>query len=135
MAKLYFEEEGSDLVRESISGCEAVFSSVIAYPEMVSALARRKRDGHLRHNDFMKASSAFERDWEEISKVPVNLDLSFSAGQLSRRHFLRGMDAIHLASACFLAKKIKEGIGFLSADREQNQAAAREKLRIEKFFS
>jgi len=130
LAKLYFEEEDSGPVQRQIKSSKLIFSSVIAYPEMCSALSKRKREGFLKISDYKKTLSIFEQDWEKISKIPVHLELAISAGHLSEKHFLRGMDAVHLASACLLRDELREDIYFLSSDKKQIQAASKENLIV-----
>ncbi len=54
LAKLYFEEEDSGPVQRQIKSSKLIFSSVIAYPEMCSALSKRKREGFLKITDIKK---------------------------------------------------------------------------------
>ncbi|OGR56655.1 MAG: hypothetical protein A3I11_00370 [Elusimicrobia bacterium RIFCSPLOWO2_02_FULL_39_32] len=130
LAKLYFEEEDSGLIQRHVRNSQIIFSSVITYPEFYSALSRRKREGALKTNDYKKTLSIFEQDWIKISKIPVTLELAASAGHLSDKHRLRGMDAVHLASACLLRDELKEDIHFLSSDKKQLQAASKENLVV-----
>jgi predicted nucleic acid-binding protein len=67
--------------------------------------------------------------------MQIDQEVIAEAIELTRRHKLRGYDAVHLASALFLSRALlREGLTapvLLSADRELVEAAQAEGLRVE----
>jgi uncharacterized protein len=103
-----------------------VATSVLAYPEARSALARLLREGGLTRKDQLRAKADLERDWSGFLALPVD-DAWRSAGELAERHGLRAAGSIHLAT--FLALRgLLEGapVQFSSFDERLNLAARRE---------
>lgn len=130
LAKLYFEEEDSNLIQKELTHTETVYSSVITYPEICSAFARRRKEGHFELRDYKKSVALFEEHWQKISKMPVTIEIALAAGHLSQKHSIKGMDSVHLATACLLRDELREDIRFLSSDLKQLQAASKEDLVV-----
>ncbi len=99
LVKLLVEEEGSDLVSQLWDGCDAALSSRLAYPEVCAAVAAAGRNRDLSPRGVASAEREWERYWAAVRPVELTADVQRSAGQLARRHALRGADAVHLASA------------------------------------
>ncbi len=99
LVKLVVEEAGSELAAELWDGCDAPLSSRLAYPEVRAALSAAGRNHDLDEQDLASSERAWERFWAAIRPVELTRDVERHAGQLTRRHALRGADAVHLASA------------------------------------
>lgn len=99
LVKLVVEEAGSDLAADMWDGCDAALSSRLAYPEVRAALAAAGRNHDLDEVDLAAAERAWEEYWAAIRPVELSSSVERHAGQLARRHALRGADAVHLASA------------------------------------
>jgi len=97
--KLVVEEAGSDLAADMWDGCDAAISSRLAYPEVRAALAAAGRNHDLDDKDLATAERAWEEYWAATRPVELTAAVERHAGQLARRHALRGADAVHLASA------------------------------------
>lgn len=97
--KLVVEEPGSDLAADIWDGCDAAVSSRLAYPEVRAALATAGRNHDLDAKDLAIAVRAWEEYWAGTRPVELTSSVERHAGQLTRRHNLRGADAVHLASA------------------------------------
>lgn len=97
--KLLLDESGSDLAVDLWDGCDAAFSSRIAYPEMRAALAAAARNHDLDNHDLAVAEQTWEQYWAAIRPVELTPAVEREAGALASLHALRGADAIHLASA------------------------------------
>lgn len=97
--KLLVEEAGSDLAAELWDGCDAALSSRLAYPEVRAALAATSRNRDLREADVAVAERSWEEYWATTRPVELTSAVERHAGNLARRHSLRGADAVHLASA------------------------------------
>ena len=93
----------------------------ITWVEVLSALARRQREGSLSSNNVAKAIRTFRYDLDTQYQV-VELDrmLTETAGQLVGKHPLRAYDAVQLASALRVqsafARAKSTSLTFLAAD-------------------
>jgi predicted nucleic acid-binding protein len=96
LVKIYVEEAGSDLVWDWVDEAEAVATSCVAYPEAMSAFARRREKGDLDARSFQDVQETLESDWSSFVLLPVR---ERRAGALAVKHLLRGFDAVHLAAA------------------------------------
>ena len=65
----------------------------------------------------------FHRDWNSFHRIHVEDSLARKAGELVRKHKLRGADAIHLASALFLGDQIESPVYFCCFDKFLSEAA------------
>jgi predicted nucleic acid-binding protein len=101
-------------------------SPCVAYPEALSAFARRYRDSDLDEDGFHQVVERFQRDWDGFAVVEVQERL---AGQMTIRHVLRGFDAVHLAAALSPRHAVPT-LTFTSFDNRLNQAAAQEGLTV-----
>ena len=68
-----------------------VYMARITFVEIVSAITRRERGGHLSATDANVARIAFEQDYlNEFRKVEISEALISEAAILARKHGLRG---------------------------------------------
>jgi len=129
LAKLYLSEEGSEYARDLSTSASLRATSVIAYAEMRSVLARKRRTGELHGDECREAVRDFEADWSRLMHVALSEELVSDAGDLADRHALRGMDAIHLASALWLrTQEGRDRIVFPTSDTALVRAAHKEGL-------
>jgi predicted nucleic acid-binding protein len=129
LAKLYISEEGRDHVRDLSASASLRAASVIAYAEMRSVLGRKRRTGELHGDEYREAIRDFEADWTSLTHVALSEELATTAGNLAERHALRGMDAIHLASALWLrTQEGRDRIVFSTSDTALVRAAHGEGL-------
>ena len=124
LVKLVVEERGSDAVDALVATTEYAVSSVIAYAECRSAIARAGKLGRV---DAAAAVRSLDRVWDAVQTLDVDLRLSARAGELASRHLLRGMDALHLASALEMVTP-ELPVAFATFDRALAQAARAERL-------
>jgi predicted nucleic acid-binding protein len=124
LIKLYVLEEGSAEVRDLVARASVVATSVIAYPETRSALARLRREGSLAKPDHERVKREIEADWLGMLSLPLLDAVWRRAGDLAERHGLRGFDSIHLASYLSLRARPEAGpVEFSSFDDRLNRAA------------
>lgn len=126
LVKLVVSEPQSAAVDALVAATEYAVTSVIAYVECRSAIARGARS---RRVDAAAATRSLDRVWESVHTLDVDLRLSARAGDLASRHLLRGMDALHLASALELAGG-ELSVAFATFDRDLAVAARHEGLEI-----
>jgi len=129
LVKLYVEEEGSVLVRETVQRVETVATSAIAYVEARAAFSRRRRERYLSTVDYRRLRREFDADWERYVQLEVTGTLIQKAAELAEAHALRAYDAIHLASAKLLSQRLKEQVLFSSWDLNLSSAARREGMQ------
>jgi predicted nucleic acid-binding protein len=124
LVKLYVEETYSELVRDWAEAAEAVATSRVAYPEALSAFARRRQAGDLTGETFDRVQRAFDSDWPGLVTLPVK---ERPAGTLAVKHLLRGFDAIHLSAAADLVDLLApDSVVFSSFDARLLAAARAE---------
>ena len=94
--------------------------------EVVSAVARRERDGQL---TLSEASAALQRldvlasGWYELQPSPR---LRLTARRLLRVHPLRAADALQLAAAVLAVDREATSLEFVCLDEQLGEAARRE---------
>lgn len=98
----------------------------LAATEVVSALARKRRDGALPAASLAAAKrrlAALEAAWNEVAAVEA---VRARARRLLEVHPLTAADALHLGAALVLVEERPQGVGFVSFDVRLAEAAARE---------
>lgn len=98
LIKLYVHESASEQVRSQVEASSTVVTSIVAYPEARSALARLRREGRLSARQLSTCRLALDRDWTTLVTIGLDAALYQWAGELAERHALRGFDSLHLAS-------------------------------------
>jgi predicted nucleic acid-binding protein len=126
LVKLYVAEADSATIVALVEKAAIVATSVIAYPEVRSALARKRRERSLTTSELARACEQFDTDWLSILALVLTHSLARRAGELTSLHGLRGADAIHLASfERLLASAGDDDVHFSSADHQLGRAALR----------
>jgi len=98
--------------------------------EVVCALARREREGHLTADQTAAAIAALHTvatGWQEI--VPSD-SVQRTAERLLRVHSLRSADSLQLAAAIVAADHDPASLAFVSLDESLNAAARREGFTV-----
>jgi hypothetical protein len=98
----------------------------LAATEVISALARKLRDGSLAPRAFAEAKrrlAAFEVAWNEIDQYEL---VRARARRLLESHPLRAADALHLAAALVAFEERTAGVDLVTFDRRLAEAARRE---------
>ena len=102
LVKLVLDETGSDIAATLWNACDAALSSRLAYPEVCAALAAAGRYHDLTESETTTALTEWDEFWASIRPVELTPTVEHNAGHLTRKHRLRGADAVHLASALTL---------------------------------
>jgi predicted nucleic acid-binding protein len=127
LVKQYIQEAGSKTVLELLKTGEEVYTASLTYPETHAAFSRRTREGRLTPETTRRLARRFDKDWESYDIVIMSGDVLSVARQMLYRHPLRSADAIHLASALFLARTIPSSRwAFVCADGRLCDAAEAE---------
>jgi len=138
LVKRYVDEVGSDWLRATIAPAQLslFFTSRMTIVEVISAFARRAREGSLSSEEFAIARDAFQSDClNEYQIMPPSMTVIDLACALLEQHPLRAYDATHLATALgaqqFLTAQGYPPLTFLSADDRLNHAATAEGLAVD----
>lgn len=124
LAKLYSEEAGSAKIARLVANATVVATSALAYPEVRSALARKRRERRLTARQLETARELFESDWAMLLVLACDDALARSAGALAEKHAIRGADAVHLAAFERLMTSVDDDeVEFSCADDRLNRAA------------
>lgn len=127
LVKQYLHEVGSDTILELLKTGDKVYTASLTYAETHAAFSRRTREGLLTRETTRRLAVRFDKDWESYDIVVMSEDVLILARQMLYRHPLRSADAIHLASALFLARTVAtERWAFICADGRLCDAAEAE---------
>ncbi|MBI2466953.1 MAG: type II toxin-antitoxin system VapC family toxin [Candidatus Rokubacteria bacterium] len=128
LVKLYVEEEGSAAARGAVEGAELIATSAVAYVEARAAFVRRRHEGWLRARDYRRVVRDLDTDWDRYLVVEVRESLIREGARLAETHRLKAYDAIHLASASVVYRRLGAPFVFASWDLALERAAKREGL-------
>ena len=128
LAKLLRAERGQEIARAAFDGAGTRATSAISYPEVCATLAAWHP---LQASPGARdARAELDRSWPVLFVIGVDESTARLAGELALRHRLRGMDAIHVASALEIAGDVPHELSFVSWDRAQREAARKEGLAV-----
>lgn len=130
LAKRYVSEAGSDFVLMKCSEADEILLSVICIPEIVSGLNRLKRERKVTRSQYRRLKEDFAADLAEATVLDLTENVIQQAILCLEHNAVRGMDAIHVASAAVSASDL-----FLSADSRQCKAAKQMGLRVDEVPS
>ncbi|HUF69816.1 MAG TPA: type II toxin-antitoxin system VapC family toxin [Longimicrobiales bacterium] len=146
LVKAYVLEPGSDRVREIIAAARAeppatrVLVSVVAFPEVASAVSRRARppqsiDATTADRLLARLDADFFGPVRPYVLVNTNEWIARDAASHTRTHKLRGYDAVHLATAlaCRHSAPLGTDFVFVSADDDLIDAASAEGFVVEEI--
>jgi uncharacterized protein len=118
LTKRYVEEAGSDVVLAQCRAASEIVMSLLAVPEVLSALNRLRRAQALRPVMYRRLKAALLADADEASIIDVTPAVVATAVRCLERTAVRTLDALQIASAVEGGAEV-----FLSADRRQLLAA------------
>jgi len=126
LVKRYFREPYSDDVISRWKSAEQIVTSSVAYAETMASMYRKRREDGLSDKLIKKTTGTFQRDWESFIRVEVNDALNRYIDRAVNRYPLRGLDAVHLASAMVLYERLPEDFLFACFDEVLARAAGSE---------
>ena len=135
IVKWFFDEPCAEIARSVKDEADMSFTSLISYPEVLSAFRRAWTEKRCSKSNMEIVQSEFLRIWRDFRWIKTNEILILNTRELIFRHGLRGYDAVHLASSLLL-KEESHGmdIFFSCFDRHLNKAAKKEGLMIHELF-
>ena len=123
LAKRYIAEVGSAWIRDLTNPLARnhLLIARITWVEVLSALARRQREGNMTPGEVAQVTQTFRYDLDMQYRVSeLDQALAVAAGELVTRHPVRAYDAVQLAAAlriqAGLAQVTSPALTFLSAD-------------------
>jgi predicted nucleic acid-binding protein len=116
IVKRYYEEPGSDRVRDGFATAVRVFTSRLTYAEVHAALARKRRDRAISEAAYRRCAAAFESDWPAYDQIAIDAATLGAVPTLVRQHSLRGAEAVHLAAAVWLRNHAGGALDFWASD-------------------
>lgn len=126
LAKLYVAEPGSEDVRVLVEAHRGrLFTSVVTWVEVQSALARCWRERRISHAQYQSQHQGFAADWRMLHAVNLSLPVLAPAERLFQQHALQAYDAIQLCSALWIGRPV-----FACFDARLRRAAAAEGLSV-----
>lgn len=131
LAKLYLDEAGSGYVKNILEEVPCVFTSVLTHLELVCAIEIAKRIRRITSPIYRTQAAVLDSDILRgmLTLLDVNSKILKRALPLIRVRRLRSPDAIHLATALELNKRVSGDLHFLCADHALLDAARMEGLR------
>jgi predicted nucleic acid-binding protein len=135
IVKWFFDEPFAELARDMKNEAKIVVTSLLAFPEVLSAMNRACRERRCLKSEMELVRTEFLRIWPNFQWIRVNEELMQQAGELIFKHSLRGFDAVHLASALLLKQEGGEIDSFFSCfDHRLNRAARKEGFLTHEAF-
>jgi predicted nucleic acid-binding protein len=139
LVKRYASESGSGWIRSLVepSAENAIYIAQVGAVEVAAGLSRKVRTKELEQKEYESVLELFMGDIrsEEYNLLPVDSAVTNLAIELTRRHPLRGYDAVHLAAAIRLNQVLVQNelspATFVSADQLLCDAVAKEELPAE----
>lgn len=124
LLKLFVQEEHTDAMHAAAAAADALAVSRLAWPECMSALARRAREAPRDASALAQTRQAFAARWADFVVVEVNQPLVELAGDYAEAFALRAYDSVQLASLQTLRLQSGEDVRFACFDSRLAKAAA-----------
>ena len=130
LVKRYVKEAGSVRLAEILSFSDVVATSKLAFPELLSVFARKRRSRELSEKSFRATVRRFEEDWKDFFVVDFHDDLLPLIKSLVVKYALKGADSVHLSSALWLSESSRMSVVFSASDEQLLKAARAERLEV-----
>lgn len=127
---LVCRERVSPLCRSWLRNDPVVLVWALTATEVISALARKRREGVLtarRFNVAKQRLAGLERAWHEVTQYDA---VRARARRLLETHSLRAADALHLGAALVAAEERTHVLDIVTFDGRLAASAEREGLRV-----
>jgi len=128
--KLLVIEPGRQQIEDSVNKADLTAVARIAYVESRAFLGRIRRERRATAREATRVRRLLDGLWRGFAVVDLDAELASVAGDLAERHGLRGMDAVHLASALRIARTSEEPTTFATYDGRLSVAARRQGLHL-----
>jgi predicted nucleic acid-binding protein len=118
-------EEGSGEVDKILLDAAEVGLCILCLPEVVSALARRRREGLLTAQQYREARVRLADEVRDSTVLDLTPSVIAETVALLDANALRAADALHVACAIDWRADL-----FVTSDRQQVEAARRAGLKV-----
>ena len=125
-AKRFVSERGSEKVDEICMQASALGLSILCFPEIISALNRKRREKNLSAFDYGLAKDRLLEDIEDADIIQVIPQVIIRSTTLLEVSALRALDALQVACAIEWEADL-----FVSSDKRQIRAARGAKLNCQ----
>ena len=115
LAKLYVEEDDSDIAEEFVRSADRRVTARHTYVEVRRVLARR-----VRGRAAAEIRRAVAREWEALEIVEIDAEVCELAAGVAESLGVRTLDALHLGAA---QRAGGAALGFVTFDAVQGRAA------------
>jgi|ERR1700733_1512402 predicted nucleic acid-binding protein len=110
LAKRYFIEPGSEAVAARFRSGDRIFTSILTFAEIHTAIGRKLRTGEFDMQEFVRVRDSFQEDWLfSLSILELDLNSLTALPQIVRTYSLKAGDAIHLSTAIWLKENPRVG--------------------------
>ncbi len=127
IVKILLREADAGSARELWRSASRRSTSVVAFVEARAAIAAARRDGRLTVALALDRRAELDWRWEELEPVGLDDEVLGLAGAIADDEGLRALDAIHLATALYVADARTL---FVTWDRRLAGAASRLGLAV-----
>jgi hypothetical protein len=127
IVKILLREADAGSARELWRSASRRSTSVVAFVEACAAIAAARRDGRLTGALALDRRAELDWRWEELEPVGLDDEVLGLAGSIADDEGLRALDAIHLATALYVADARTL---FVTWDRRLARAASRLGLAV-----
>lgn len=131
--KRYYQEAGTKWVKGLFERDEKMSCSSLGLVEVMATLSRKRKATEISESQFEQKAQELEEDWERFVQIYMTTEAVDEAKELTKRHALRGADAIHLSSALTLKKRFREKddkLIVIASDNERKEAAKSSGLEV-----
>lgn len=127
---LVLSEPGSGRARRWLGEDPDVVVWTLARVELLSAIARRRREALGSARRLQAAREELLTAWRHWSEVTAVEVVRRHAERIVETHPVRAADALQLGAALVAAGGVPGGLDFVTFDRRQAEAAEREGFRV-----
>lgn len=124
--KRYYQEIGTTWVQDLFARNQVMACASLGMIEVMATLARKRKAREIVSPMFEEKTRELEEDWKRFIHVQLTVEAVEIARALARELALRGADAVHLASALLLQRRLAaadDRLIFVASDRELREAA------------
>ena len=123
--KRFIAEAGSEQVDNMTQKATEMGLSVICFPELMSALNRKRREKLITQETYWDLKRDILKDIEDTDIINLTPNVLNKTTKLLENHSLRSLDAMHLACAIEWKAEL-----FVSSDKRQVTAAIDSGLEV-----
>jgi predicted nucleic acid-binding protein len=110
LAKRYFIEAGSEAVAARFRSGDRIFTSILTFAEIHTAIGRKFRTREIDMQEFVRLRDSFQEDWLfSLNRLELDLNSLARLPQLVRTYSLKVGVAIHLSTAIWLKENPRIG--------------------------